>query len=243
MCLRPVIGITCSFEYTNNRFQLGGDYVDAVRDAGGIPLILPHQDNSIDEILNVISGLLLSGGGDIDPYHTGKEPWPQSGSIDPHRDAFELAITAKALAANMPLLGICRGMQVMNVAAGGDICQDIYRSLPEAYKHTQEAPRWYPTHSIKIVEKTLLKKIIGLDELRVNSFHHQSINHAAPGFVVSAYSSDGIAEAIEGVGQNYALGVQFHPENMFKHYPIMLNLFKSHIDASAHYLSTRSQDY
>lgn len=239
---RPVIGITCSFDYTINKFQLGGDYVEAVRAAGGIPLILTHEEHSIDEIINVIGGLLLSGGGDIDPCCIGQEPWPQSGNIDPLRDVFELAITSRAIAEGMPVFGICRGMQVMNVASGGDICQDIYRSLPEAHKHTQEAPRWHPTHNIKIIENTLLKKIIGLDELRVNSYHHQSINLTAPGFRISACSSDGVAEAIEGLGYDYILGVQFHPENMFKRYPIMLNLFKCHIDASARYLSARSQN-
>ena len=240
--MRPIIGITCSFDYTNNKFQIGGDYVAAVRAAGGTPLILPHEENSIDEIINVIDGLLLSGGGDIDPCYIGAEPWPQSGSIDPLRDAFELTITSRAIAKGMPVFGICRGMQVMNVAAGGDICQDIYRGLPKAYKHSQDAPRWYPTHNIQIFENTLLKKIIGLDELRVNSYHHQSINRIAPGFRISAYSNDGIAEAIEGLGHEYTLGVQFHPENMFKRYPVVLNLFKFHVDVSARYLSTRSQD-
>ncbi|WP_034630623.1 gamma-glutamyl-gamma-aminobutyrate hydrolase family protein [Desulfotruncus alcoholivorax] len=240
--MRPIIGITCSFDYSNNKFQLGGDYIEAVRSAGGIPLLLPHQESSIDEIINVIDGLLLSGGGDIDPCHISQEPWPQSGSIDPLRDAFELTITSRAIAEGMPVLGICRGMQVMNVAAGGDIHQDIYRSLPGAIKHSQDAPRWYPTHNIKIIKNTMLERILGLAELRVNSYHHQSINHVALGYRISAYSNDGVAEAIEGLGHEFTLGVQFHPENMFKRYPVMLNLFKCHIDASAHYLSTRSQN-
>ena len=241
--MRPVIGITCSFDYSSDKFQLGGDYVEAVRAAGGIPFIIPHEENLIDEIIRVIDGLLLSGGGDIDPCYFGSEPWPQSGSIDPLRDAFELAIATKAKAEGMPLFGICRGMQVMNVAAGGDIHQDIHSSLPGAYKHSQEAPRWYPTHRIKITNNTMLKTILGLDELRVNSFHHQSINRVAPGYRISASANDGVTEAIEGLGNNFALGVQFHPENMFKRYPVLLNLFKFHIDASARYLSTRSQNH
>jgi len=238
--LRPVIGITCGYSYDDNKYQISRDYIEAVQKAGGIPVILPHLEpsNMTNLFLQAIDGLILSGGGDLDPVWFKEEPLPVSGWIDPLRDGFEIALASSALTAGVPVLGICRGMQVLNVAGGGGICQDLHTKLPKALKHSQEAPRWYPTHKIKISKDTLLHSILGATEYTVNSYHHQSINLLAPGFQVSAVASDGVQEAIEATkGELFALGVQFHPECMWQRYPETLNIFKYHIDASLRYLS------
>lgn len=240
--MRPVVGITCSYNTALDQYHLARDYVRAVKAAGGDPVILPHTgNNNVRSLLNVIDGLLLSGGGDIDPYHFGEEPWPENGSIDPHRDSFELQITMQALEVEMPVFGICRGIQILNVAAGGTVCQDIQRAIPGAYKHSQEAPRWYPTHEIEIKQDSLLFDLLAAHKFRVNSFHHQMIGQTAEGFTVSARAGDGVIEAIERTDKNsFAMGVQFHPENMWEKYPAMLQLFIAHVQASARYLSNRN---
>ncbi|MCG8401553.1 MAG: gamma-glutamyl-gamma-aminobutyrate hydrolase family protein, partial [Firmicutes bacterium] len=196
--MRPVIGITCCYETEKNQYQLNRDYVDAVHFSGGIPLILPHyQDAAVHIILEAIDGLLLSGGGDIDPALFCEEPWPENGDIDPHRDTFELALTAGAIAAEMPVLGICRGIQVINVAGGGSVCQDIGRVIQHPYKHDQQAPRWHPTHGIHIKHDSRLFDILGQEKLQVNSFHHQMVGTLARGFKITASSGDGVTEALE----------------------------------------------
>lgn len=240
--MRPVVGITCSYNPALDQYYLARDYVRAIKAAGGEPVILPHtSNNNISSLLNIIDGLVLTGGGDMDPCFFGEEPWPENGIIDPHRDSFELEITKLALELEMPVFGICRGIQILNVAAGGTVCQDIQRTIPGAYKHYQEAPRWYPTHAIEIKRDTLLFNLLATPVFRVNSFHHQMIAKTADGFIISARAGDGVIEAIERIDKNsFAMGVQFHPENMWDKYPAVLQLFIGHVQASARYLSKRN---
>ncbi len=238
----PVIGISCCFKPDENRYYLNRDYVQAVRTGGGIPVILPHDDGvDAGTILSTMDGLLLSGGEDVDPGLFGEEPWPENGTIDPERDVFEISLAKQAMAWKMPLLGICRGIQVMNVAAGGTICQDIARAIERPYKHNQQAPRWHVTHSIKIKKKSTLFNIIGEDTLRVNSFHHQMMGNLAPGFIISAHSEDGVVEGFETADNDiFCLGVQFHPENLFRRHQVFCNLFKAFTAASSRYLSNKT---
>ncbi|OPZ74230.1 MAG: putative glutamine amidotransferase [Firmicutes bacterium ADurb.Bin456] len=137
-----------------------------------------------------------------------------------------------ALGAGMPVLGICRGLQVLNIAAGGDICQDISLLASAPLKHSQEAPRWYPAHGIRILAGCRLSKLLGGTELRVNSFHHQAVERVAGPFSVVARSADGVVEGLEGK-ENYALGVQFHPEELWQRDTRFLNIFKSLVQAAA----------
>lgn len=239
--MRPLIGITCCYEPGTDRFLLGRDYVQAVQAGGGIPLLLPpNREYDTNTLLNSLDGLVLSGGGDIDPVLFGEEPWPENGSIDPWRDSFELALAAGAMAIKMPLLGICRGMQIINVAGGGTVCQDIGRVIGRPYKHFQEAPRWHPTHNLFIKNNSTLFDILGTVNLRVNSFHHQMVGEPAPGFKISARAGDGVIEAIETAEEDFfCTGVQFHPENMYREHPVFRTLFTALVVASTRFMSIK----
>jgi len=238
----PLIGITCSYDDDVKKFTLGNDYVQAIQAAGGLPVVIPHRsDEQAAIILSKLDGLLLSGGGDIDPDYFGQELLPENGNIDPLRDSFELKLTRLALERGMPILGICRGMQVINVAAGGSVWQDIHLSIDQPLQHSQLAPRWYATHHIKLVQGSLLERILGRNTVRVNSFHHQIINNLGKNLVISALAGDNVIEAIECSGvKNFTLGVQFHPENMYLHYPCILSIFSTFIEACAQYLSSKT---
>lgn len=214
---RPFIGITAStLQEQPNRDWIftTSDYFRAVRRSGGIPVLLPFFDDEAeaDQVLNRIDGLLLSGGGDMDPAYFGEQPHPKLGAISPERDVTELALCRAVLRRKMPLLGICRGHQVLAVAAGGTLWQDIPAQVPGAIKHRQEAPRWYPSHTVKAAEGTRLARLFGT-EFRVNSYHHQAVKDLPPGWVGSAAAADGLNEAMELPEHPFALSVQWHPEN------------------------------
>lgn len=233
--MKPLIGITCAWDEINGRYFLGKMYVEAVEAGGGIPVLLapPGDSGSLDRLTKAVDGLVLSGGTDMDPVYFGEEPISGVGEICPERDAFELALAGAALASDIPLFGICRGMQVINIAAGGDIYQDINSQLGNPlFKHFQQAPRWHPTHEIKVLPGTSLASILGSGPVRVNSYHHQAVRKVAPGFVVSARSADGVIEAVESPGHLFALGVQCHPEAMWQKHPVFLNLFNKLAEAA-----------
>ncbi len=228
-----LIGITCLHEHGEGRTWLPDSYFRAVERVGGVPVLLPPlpPGTAVARLVGLVDGLLLAGGGDIDPVHFGEEPLPATGVISPDRDRFEIALVRKVLAAGRPVFGICRGMQVLNVAAGGDIYQDIFLAGARI-KHFQDAPRWYPTHGLHVCSDTLLARIVGDRVLRVNSFHHQSVRRLASGLRVAALAEDGIVEALEGMGTSFVLGVQFHPESMWERYPVFLELFAALVEAA-----------
>ncbi|MCL6479247.1 MAG: gamma-glutamyl-gamma-aminobutyrate hydrolase family protein [Peptococcaceae bacterium] len=233
--MKPLIGITCAWDEDKDMICLGGMYVKAVQAGGGVPLPLAcdADEDFVDRISGAIDGLILSGGPDVDPFFFGEEPLPESREICPRRDASETALARRALAANIPVLGICRGMQVLNIAAGGDIYQDIHSQLNDRLiKHFQQAPRWHPTHEILIRQGTVMASILGPGAVRVNSFHHQAVRKVADGFIVSAQSADGVIEAVEAPGLRFALGIQCHPETLWERRPLFLNLFKRLVEAA-----------
>lgn len=225
--MKPIVGISCSYDYNGHGYNLAADYVQAIEAAGGLPVILPYLKNSfaIKELLKRIDALLLTGGGDVDPIFFGEEPFIGTGAISPARDIFEIELTSMAIDLAYPVLGICRGIQVLNIVAGGTIHQDLHLAVDMPLKHKQEAPSWYPTHQIGILPNTKLADILGVNEIRVNSFHHQSVAQVAPGFVVSAESHDGVIEAIENTQAKFLLGVQWHPEHLWMKNEKFLNLF------------------
>ncbi len=229
----PVIGITCSWDDNSGRYYLNSLYARAITAAGGLPVLIPDclGQNEIGKLPSLIGGLLLTGGGDVDPEYFGEEPLPPCGEITPTRDAFEIALVKIALAAGMPVLGICRGAQVLNIAAGGDIYQDLPTQLKGCLKHNQKAPLWAPTHNIQIQPGTRLENIFREKVIRVNSFHHQAIRNPAPGFIVCARASDGVIEAVESTQYRFALGVQCHPEGMWEKDPRFLKLFSALVEA------------
>jgi len=231
---RPVIGITGNFE--DDQQRLGRGYYDSVVAAGGVPLVIPPVADT-DVIINTLSridGLLLSGGADFNPLWTGEEPSPQLHGINRERDLPELLITRLAYNRQIPILGICRGIQTLAVALGGKVAQDI--SATATVKHSQDAHRSEPTHSVTVAPGTILRQIYEKAErssflvppssLFVNSFHHQAVSEPGPRFRVSARSADGIIEAIESNEFKPIVGVQWHPECFAAGAPLFLWLVR-----------------
>jgi len=230
--MKPLIGISCSFDQKEGRYMLAEAYVEAVIKAGGLPVILPGSGkvNRALPYLRAIHGLLLAGGGDMDPSYFNEEPHPNLGEITPNRDRFEVMLTKSALRKNIPVLGICRGIQVLNVACGGSVIQHIPAVVKKPLKHSQAAPRHHATHRIFIDKSSRTAEILQTNLTRVNSFHHQAVGDPANGFNVSAISNDGVIEAIEHTKFRFAFGVQWHPECMFKKDKASRLLFKAFVE-------------
>lgn len=233
--MRPLILVSAgSGNEPGDLLQLRADYMYAVYMAGGLPCAIAPPEDRADlcdaeaaaEMCDLAQGLVLTGGDDLSPDMYGADPHPRLGPISPLRDRFELALARAALQADLPVLGICRGMQVLNVAAGGGLIQDIESCIPGAHAHRISAPRWYPTHSVTLASQSILRKVSGRDVIMVNSFHHQAVGPAAPGFQVTARSGDGIVEAIEKTDSRFAVGVQWHPEALAGKHPEALALFR-----------------
>lgn len=214
----PLIGITGNFG--EKGCELAQGYYLSVLKAGGTPIVIPpHNDEkALLTLLDDLDGILFSGGGDINPLLLGEEPLPQLHSVCPQRDEGELFLAREAFRRQIPMLGICRGIQVMAAALGGKVYQDIYvqrttdNGQQTTIKHSQEMPREFASHSVRIEEGSLLRDIFGKDMLVVNSFHHQAVSEAGPHLHVSAVSPDGIIEAVESNEHKAVLGVQWHPE-------------------------------
>ena len=207
---QPVIGITGNYE--DNICKLSHGYFQSVVAAGGVPMIIPPVEdaNTLVNTLDRIDALILSGGGDINPLFGGDEPSPRLRGINQKRDLPELMITRLAYNRQIPILGICRGIQALAVALGGKVAQDI--SIQANVKHSQDADRAEQTHSIKIAKDSILHSLYGEEKIYVNSFHHQAVKDAGDKFRVVAKSSDGIIEAMESSEYKSIIGVQWHPE-------------------------------
>ncbi len=210
----PIIGITGNFG--EKGCELAEGYFRSVLEAGGTPVIIPPYEDE-DALLNTIDhidGLIFSGGGDINPLLLGEEPSPRLGSINPRRDKAELQLVTWAFNRQIPMLGICRGIQVLTAALGGALHQDIEEGMPEAklLKHSQDLPREYASHKVEVTEGSLLHHIFKSETLAVNSFHHQAVREAGPHLRVSAVAPDGVIEAVESSEHKSIVGVQWHPE-------------------------------
>ena len=209
----PVIGLTGNFR--DSDCTLAEGYYQSILKAGGTPLIIPPYDDT-DALINTldyVDGILLTGGADINPLFLGEEPVKELHGINPRRDRQELLLTQLAADRQIPILGICRGIQTMNAAFGGPLYQDIHSQMAGVrIKHDQDLDRSYASHTVDIEKDTLLHQLFGTDTIAVNSFHHQAVKEAAPGFRVCAYAPDGVIEAIESTEYKSMLGVQWHPE-------------------------------
>jgi putative glutamine amidotransferase len=232
---RPLIGITCSYDTDKEASILSITYSLAVEKVGGLAVVLPltTDPEALSGLAVRLDGIILSGGPDVDPSLFGEEPAPKLGGISPERDLIDLWLARDALARDLPILGICRGIQSLNVAAGGTLVQDIASQIPGAIKHRQDAPRWHAGHAVSITPGSLLAAVMGCDSLRVNSYHHQSCKRVAAGFAVSATAADGVIEAIEDPRRRFALGIQWHPEAMWDRHPIQERLFAALVRAAA----------
>lgn len=242
--MRPLIGISCSmgqaiYSLTQDnvpqlQHRLGDSYVKAVVQAGGIPVLLPNNTDlsCVEELAAGLDGFLLSGGGDVDPAIFGERATAQLGAVTPRRDDFELALARYVLTqTDKPVLGICRGIQVMNVAMGGTLHIDL-PSDDKLCHSLNMYPRNVRTHVVNIVPGTRMEEIMEGISGRVNSFHHQAIRDLAGCFVVSAVSSeDDVVEAVELPGERFVVGVQWHPEELTE-FPEARDLFRRFVEAA-----------
>lgn len=216
---RPQIGVTISADEQRDRtseLKLKDAYFTSIRQAGGEPVAFPMDTplDQIPEVLSTFGGILLSGGGDIDPMVYSGQPHPKVYAVDPVRDQLEIELARFCADNKIPLFGICRGLQVINVALGGTLYTDITDQLSGALKHPcyPDYPRDYLAHSVMIKVSTHLTAITGKDQIKVNSMHHQGIKDLGDGLTISAIAPDGLVEGIEFIFHPFFLGVQWHPE-------------------------------
>lgn len=214
----PIIGFSLDYEETGSYatvpwYAIRENYLKAVSDLGAIPLPLPHETSFVSQYLDMIDGLIVTGGGfDIPPEFYGESTVHETVTMKQGRTDFEFAIAKGALAANKPLLGICGGEQLLNVILGGTLIQHIPDSISNALEHKQKPPYNKPAHTVKVMPSTLLHKIIGQDEIPVNTSHHQAVAKAGKGVVINAVAPDGVIEGIEYPAHPFCLGVEWHPE-------------------------------
>jgi len=208
--MKPIIGITpCSRV---------GDYVESVQRAGGEPRVLSNDDDPL-RVIDELDGVVLTGGLDVDPALYGETPHATTETA-PERDRFEIPLSQEAVRRDVPVFAICRGVQVLNVAAGGSLVQDIPSSVRSDLAHSITEPKDHVAHTVRVTPQSRLAAALGsaarLETCEVNSRHHQSVGRVAPEFVVTAVSADGIVEAIERPASAFCVGVQWHPENFWR---------------------------
>jgi len=242
--MRPLIGITCSRLvggawglYSRGHFMdyTFAEYSQAVLAVGGAPVLIPVAQNpeSIAVILRRLSGLILSGGPDLNPRFYGEQPLDGLGEVDEGLDLMELEVARAALNLDMPTLAICRGIQVLNVSQRGTLYQDVGSQVSGAINHGQKADKGVLTHVVRIAPDSRLSAILESQEIWVNSKHHQAVQAAGPGLVISARASDGVIEAVEHPGKRFVLGVQWHPEGTWQHDPYSRKLFEALMEAAS----------
>ncbi len=217
----PLIGVPCySAERAGGRRPIYGNnqtYIRALIDAGAAPLMIPPGLDlpALEMLCARLDGLLLTGGADIDPARYGEERLPLCGEPEPERDELELTLTHLALERDLPTLGICRGMQTLNVACGGTLYQDLASQRPQVAQHEHgDSPRSYLAHTIAIERGSRLGEILGVAEARVNSLHHQAVKQPGAGAQVVAWAADGVAEGMEAPDHRFVVAVQYHPEEL-----------------------------
>lgn len=218
MSKKPLIGVTFDSLETEKYatfpwYGVRKNYCERVAEMGGIPFPLIHDLGLVDTYISLIDGLVITGGGhDICPTYYGAEETHPTVTLKPQRTAFELALAKAALEKNIPLLGICGGEQVLNVALGGSLIQHIPDEVSDSLNHLQPQRRHESIHKVTVVKETLLHKIVGAEEFSVNSIHHQAVKTPGQGLVVNALAADGVIEGIEAPSYRFCLGLQWHPE-------------------------------
>jgi putative glutamine amidotransferase len=230
---RAVIGITLGDGDRPGYTSMRADYVRSVARSGAVPVVLPTLPaEAADAVLDRLDGLVLSGGIDVDPALYGRTRHPKLGRVDRERDDFELALTRDALRRDLPILAICRGQQVLNVATGGTLIQDIPSELEGAVTHAAAGRRTRRSHPVEVVPGSKLREILGPGPISVNSFHHQAIDRLGEGLSVSGRCpEDGVIEAVEMNDRAFVLGVQWHPESFWKEAASFQALFDAHAAA------------
>ena len=244
---QPIIGISAgilkapdAFLGELTRAYVNEDYVHAVEAAGGIPLIIPvaASPESVARQVALCDGIIMSGGPDVKPCFYGEEPHPLLGEVNERVDIHQLALVKAALAADKPLLGICRGLQIMNVALGGTLYQDLSEFPKKVLKHLQGAERSEGTHHVSIDSGSILHDALG-ERILLNSYHHQCLKALGDSVKAVAWSDDRIIEAVTITGKRFAVGLQWHPEMMADCSEKMLKIFQMFVDACREETATR----
>ncbi len=228
----PLIGVTTFIE--GNSYRLPKYYGEAIIDCGGVSVLLVKtlDEDKVRKQVESIDGLILAGGDDIDPAFFGEGPHQKLGSIEPGRDEYEMLLIKFALEMNKPILGICRGSQILNIAEGGTMYQDIYSQMDDVYQHTQNAPVQHMSHFIDIEKGSKLHEIMGEETIKINSFHHQANKDVGAGYKIVAKSKDGVVEAFESLNHDFVVGVQWHPECTYSVDEHSQRLFHRFIDTA-----------
>ena len=235
---RPIIGISGSHNVEDHQLFIRENYMESVLRAGGLPVLLPHfsDEATARDIASRLDGLLLAGGGDVRPSRYGEETIPACGEPDDQRDVFELLMIQEALKLHMPIFGICRGIQILAVAMGGTLYQDIESQLGiQKQRHSQEPPYGEAVHTVRFAQDGLFARVTGAQEMRTNSMHHQSIKQPGGRLVVEGVSEDGVIEAVRAKDDDGIFAVQFHPEYLSDHSEQAARLFE--------HLVARSREY
>ncbi len=232
--MKPVIGISGyprvvetsvgpTLLHTASRF-----YVESVERAGGVPIVLPVMaPDAVDDVIRAVQGVLLTGGGDVQPSRYGAKPVSETNGVDPARDDFDIRLLEQAIAADLPVLATCRGMQVVNVALGGSLIQHVPTVTGQVHDHHE---RWREgVHRVKIEPDSHLAEALGATEVDVNSIHHQAVDEAAPGTRAVAWADDDTIEAIEMPGSPHVVAVQWHPE-LLEDWPEQQGLFRQLVE-------------
>lgn len=238
--MQPIIGILANLTDTEReasmaeRAFVSNAYINAVIKAGGVPMIIPvnTHEEIVKKQIQLIDGLILSGGVDVNPVLYNEEPSTDIEYYHPDIDKFDLIAIDIAIELNKPILGICRGTQILNVSQGGSLYQDTSHIEGNYIKHNQSTKSYQGSHTITINSESKISKVLGTD-LLVNSYHHQSVKNVGKNLIPVAYSKDGVVEAIEMKNKKFIVGVQWHPELMVDHNEKMSNLFKMFINASS----------
>jgi putative glutamine amidotransferase len=242
---RPLIAVTTSEvrsidavvltpqgEPAQHEMALGLRYLEAIESAGGIPVVVPPLHiGLVEQLLERIDGVCLSGGPDLDPVSYGARPHEHTGPTQHRLDAFELALARAADARGLPILAVCRGLQVLNVARGGTLHQHLPEQVGERIKHRQEAAGTFPTHWVTLQPSSKLETILGRHRTKVNSFHHQAVATLGDGLVVTGRASDGTIEGVEAIDREFVVGVQWHAETLVDR-PGQAALFSSFVQAA-----------
>jgi putative glutamine amidotransferase len=242
---RPVIGIPMRIEYATDRFYLGRDYCEAVEAQGADPVLLPliPGGDYLGSVVKSLDGLLMPGSdSDVDPMLYDREPHPMLGTVQPLKDSTDLKLLRFAEELKMPVFGICFGMQSLNVSRGGTLIQDIGSQISSPIKHEQGSPRDRRSHQVSLLEGSLVERLAQGTTVAVNSHHHQAVEGIGRELVPTAWTSDGVVEAIEDPRTDrWVIGVQWHPELGWKGDELSMRLFKAFVESSIQYRRARRE--
>ena len=231
--MRPVIGLIPLYDETKESYWMLPGYMKVLEQCGALPIMLPltSDEEELAQSLELCDGLLLTGGHDVDPVLYHEQPKAACGVPCRERDAMECRLLGWALEINLPVFGICRGIQFLNAYLGGTLYQDLPTEYDSSIEHHMTPPYDRTAHKVTVLADTVLAEILGAGELPVNSYHHQAVKNTAPGVTTMAVSEDGLVEAISVDGKKFAVGVQWHPEFSYENNAQSLKLVQAFVDA------------